>query len=202
MAQPVDSGGPRIMWAISQIVERDGISKQAVSKVVQSLIEKHDIPVERDGRGRVAKVSLAHYDFHRGQFVNPAKVAAARGASAPPAEPGTGRNDSFDEARRINEWLKVEQTRLQQRVDSGKLLRADKIGEALDHVGREAQAIIARLPNKADDIALAGAKEGVHGVRVLLRTLAAEINTQIADALAKIGVEAPATDAALTDDGG
>ncbi|WAC26412.1 hypothetical protein [Ancylobacter sp. SL191] len=197
MASPVDSG-PRVMWSVSQIAERDGISKQAVSKVVQSLIAGHDIPVERDSRGRVARVSLAHYDHHRGQFANPAKVAAAR-----PSTPGPladTRGDSFDEARRQNEWLKVEREKLAQAQERKQLVRADLLTEALERVGREIQSLVARLPNKADDLALAGAKEGVHGVRIALRAAANDINTAIADALANIAHLAPVADPAQTDE--
>lgn len=198
MAGPVDSAAPRIWWSVSQIAERDGVTKQAVSKTVQALIEKHDLPVERDGRGRVAKVSLAHYDHHRGQFTNPAKVSAGR--ASPPPGGDIPRGDSFDEARRINEWLKVDREKLAQAEERGKLLRTDKLGEALDLVGREIQSLIAKLPNRADDLALAGAKEGVHGVRVGLREIAFDINSRVAAALASLGEAAPATDPAMTDE--
>lgn len=197
MAQPVDSQGPRVLWSISQIAERDGISKQAVSKVVQALIADHDLPVERDVRGRVSRVSLAHYDHHRGQFANPAKVAAARPARPVPEG---DRGDSFEEARRQNEWLKVEREKLDQARERKLLVRVDMLSEALDRVGREIQSIIARLPNKADEVALAGAKEGVHGVRVLLRDVAFELNTKVADGLSSLASAAPASEPALTDD--
>lgn len=194
MAEAVDSTGPRVMWSISQIAERDGISKQAVSKVVQAQIAQHDVPVERDSRGRVSKVSLAHYDHHRGLFTNPAKMAAPRQA---PAAPGfEARGDSFDEARRQNEWLKVEREKLAQALERKQLVRADLLTMALEIAGREIQSIVARLPNKADDLALAGAKEGVHGVRIGLRDAAFDINTSIADALAKIAETAAVADPA------
>lgn len=196
----MDDAAPRVMWSVSQIAERDGVSKQAVSKTVQSLIEKHGLPVERDMRGRVARVSLAAYDHHRGLFVNPAKVAGSNGA--PPKPPGgeVPRGDSFDEARRQNEWLKVEREKLAQAEERGKLLRTDKLGDALDRIGREIQSLNAKLPNKADDIALAGAKEGVHGVRVALRDIAFEMNSRIAALLADIAEAAPANDPAMADE--
>lgn len=198
MAQPVDSNGPRVMWSVGQIAERDGITKQAVSKVVQALVADHGIPVERDGRGRVARLSLAHYDHHRGQFTNPAKVAAAR-PSPPPSDP-VRPSDSFEEARRQGEWLKVEREKLAQAVERKQLARVDLLAEALDRAGREMQSLIARLPNKADDIALAGAKEGVHGVRIALRDIAFALNTSIADVLADIAEAAPAADPAQMDE--
>ena len=60
--------------------ERDGISRQAISKTVRELIAKHEIPVERDGRDRIVRVSVAHIDHYRGKFQNPAKVMASRPA--------------------------------------------------------------------------------------------------------------------------
>ncbi|MEP9378398.1 hypothetical protein ABLE91_16905 [Aquabacter sp. CN5-332] len=200
MAQPVDSSGPRVMWSVSQIAERDGISKQAVSKVVQGLIAQHGVPVERDTRGRVARISLAHYDHHRGQFSNPAKVVASR--PSPPIGGDVPRGDSFEEARRQNEWLKVEREKLDQAKERKQLVRVDLMSVALERAGREIQAIIARLPNQADDVALAGAKEGVHGVRLKLRDVAFELNSSVADAMAALAAEAPASDPALSDEDG
>lgn len=197
MSKPVDSGGPRVMWTIGQIAERDGISKQAVSKVVKALVEGHDVPVERDSRGRLARISLAHYEHHRSQFANPAKVAAPRPAA--PEEP-TPRSDSFEEARRQGEWLKIERERIRHQEELKQLVRADRLGEALDICGREIQAVVARLPNKADDVAVAVSKEGVHGVRILLRDIAFELNSAIADLLEGIAAKAPKTDPVIGED--
>ena len=197
MSHPVDSQGPRVLWSISKIAERDGITKQAVSKVVQALISDHDLPVERDTRGRVSRVSLPHYDHHRGQFTNPAKVMAARPARSP-AEGDRG--DSFEEARRQGEWLKVEREKLDQARERKLLVRVDMLSEALDRAGREIQSIVSRLPNKADDVALAGAKEGVHGVRVLLRDIAFKLSMEVADRLSELAVAAPAHEPALSDE--
>ncbi len=196
---PVDSAGPRIMWSISQIAERDGVSRQSVSKQVQGFVADHDLPVERDGRGRIAKVSLPHYDHLRGQFTNPAKVAASRPAAAVTA-PVADRGDSYDEARRQEAWLKVEREKLDQARERRELVRADKWGEAAERAGREIQSLIARLPNSADELSHAGMKEGVHGVRIMLRQIAFDLSTGIADALAALEIEAPALDPALSDD--
>jgi len=197
MSHPVDSQGPRVLWSISKIAERDGITKQAVSKVVQALISDHGLPVERDTRGRVSRVSLPHYDHYRGQFANPAKVMAAR---PPRVVPDGDRGDSFEEARRQGEWLKVEREKLDQARERKLLVRVDMLSEALDRAGREIQAIVSRLPNKADDVALAGAKEGVHGVRVLLRDIAFKLSTEVADRLSELAVAAPTNEPALSDE--
>jgi hypothetical protein len=196
------SGETLVMWSIAQIADRDKVSKAAVSKAAKKLIEERpDTPVERDGQGRVMRISLAHYDHHRQRFVNPAKATApirSVSSSSPtgPLDP----SDSFDEARRQSEWLKVGRERIRHQEEVGLLLRRDKVEEAQRVAGREIQNIVRRLANKADDIAMAVSKEGVHGVRVLLRQVAFEIGNEIANRLELVADEATATDALIEDE--
>ncbi|WP_223998415.1 hypothetical protein [Aureimonas sp. SA4125] len=195
----MEDDAPRVMWAISQIAERDGISRQAVSKVVIGLVDDHAIPVERDGRGRISKVSLAHWDHHRSRYSNPAKAPVPRPDAAGKAVI-PDQKDSFEEARRLGEWLKVERERIRQAEERGRLFRADRTVEALTMAGREIQSLIGKLPNRADDLAVAVSREGAHGLRVLLRQIAFDLSTDIAARLALIASGAPAQDEALTED--
>lgn len=191
-----------IMWSIAQIADRDGVSKAAVSKAAKKLIEdKPDTPVERDGQGRVMRLSLAHYDHHRQRFVNPAKATAPiRPVSQPGAQRALDTTDSFDEARRQSEWLKVARERIRHQEAVGLLLRRDMVEEAQRVAGREIQNIVRRLANRADDVAMAVSKEGVHGVRVLLRQVAFEIGNEIATRLELVANEASATDPLIEDE--
>lgn len=189
-----------VMMTLSEIAERDKVSRQAISKTVRELIEKHDIPVERDGRGRIARVSAAHIDHYRERFQNPAKVMASRGPGSndkavretAPANLPDG--DSFEEAKRRNEWLRYGRQKLEHDEECGRLVRVDSIVAALDALGRETQAIVARLPNHADDLSVPFAKEGVHGLRTALRDVAFQINTAIAEKLAEIAISAPVSE--------
>lgn len=190
-----------IMVAISHIAERDDVSKQAVSKTVKRLLDdRPDTPVERGSQGQVLRISLAHYDHYRQRFVNPAKasapirpiVSAPLLDDVPPLVPS--QEDSFDEARRQSEWLKVGREKLRQQEESGRLLRKDKIDEAHRVISAELQSIIKRLPNRADAVAEAVSKEGIHGARVLLRQIAFELGNQLADKLAQIAQSAPTED--------
>ena len=188
-----------IMVAISYIAERDDVSKQAVSKTVKRLLDdRPDTPVERGSQGQVLRISLAHYDHYRQRFVNPAKASAPIRpiVSAPLLDdvPPFRQEDSFDEARRQSEWLKVGREKLRQQEVSGQLVRKDKIDEAHKIIGAELQSIIKRLPNRADDVAHAVSKEGIHGARVLLRQIAFELGNQLADKLAEIAKTAPPED--------
>jgi len=189
-----------VMMTLSEIAERDGISRQAVSKTVRELIAKHEIPVERDGRGRIARVSVGHIDHYRDKYQNPAKVLASR--PSPPEETPRREDapsivpdaDSFEEARRRNEWLRYSRLKLEHDEACGRLISAEVYAAALDSLGREAQAIIARLPNYADDLAAPFAKEGVHGLRVALRDVAHQINLAVSKRYAEIAVTAPEKD--------
>jgi len=190
------------MWSISQIAARDGVSKPAVSKTVKKLMEdRPETPVERGAQGQVMKISLAHYDHYRQRFVNPAKASApirpvVPVASVPPINP----SDSFDEARRQSEWLKVGREKIRHQEECGQLVRRDRLEDGHKAIGTELLSIIRRLPNRADDVALAVSKEGVHGVRVLLRQIAFEIGNQMADKLAELAETAPEHDPLIEDE--
>lgn len=189
------------MWTISQIAERDGVSKAAVSKAVKKLAEdRPDTPIERGPQGQVQRVSLAHYDHYRQRHVNPAKATApirnVVSGTASPLDP----SDSFEEARRQSEWLKVGRERIRHQEDIGQLLRRDRVEEAQRTIGRDIQSIVRRLQNKADEVALAVSKEGVHGARVELRRIAFELGNEIADRLAIVSEQAAETDELIEDE--
>jgi phage terminase Nu1 subunit (DNA packaging protein) len=189
-----------IMVAPAHVAERDKVTKQAVTKLVRDLAEKSGLPVERDGRGRIVRFSLAHFDHLRERFASSEKVSAARTASsiASAQKPSTiSAENSRDEALRQEAWLKVGRERLRQQEDAGNLVRADMLAEALARAGREIQSMVARLPNSADDLAIAVSKEGAHGLRVALREKAFEVNTKIAEVLANLAVQARDHDPAI-----
>jgi len=202
------SDGTLTMRTISEIAARDGVSKMAVSKAVKKLLEaKPDTPVERDGQGRVMRVSLADYDEFRARHVNPAKSKVPLRHDDDPApadqiQPGgaTPRTDSFEEARRQAEWMKVRREQLRHQEATGALIRKDRTEEALRQAGREIQATIRRIQNRADDIAVAVSKEGIHGARLALRKIADEIGEEIADKLAMTASEAPEFDEPIESD--
>lgn len=195
-----------IMWSIGQIAERDGVSKPAISKQVKKMLEaKPETPVEFDGQGRVLKVSLAHYDEFRHRHINPAKATAplrpieGETAEEQPSEPKVAAKDSFEEARRQSEWLKVTRERIRHQEELGQLVRADKLSEAVRSAGTEIRTVLARLQNRSDEFALAVSREGVHGVRVLIRRIVFDLGNEIADKLEQVAAAAPEVDAMIED---
>lgn len=174
---PVDA--PRaVMLAISEIAARDGVSKQAVSRKVRQLVEKHDLQVERDELGRVIKVNVAHYDHLRGRLDDPSK------AQAPPRVP---KSESYDEALRLKTWTEAERSRLRLQEEMGQLLPVADVAEAVKACGEETVLVVKRLVNFADELAAVVARDGTHGLRLMLKTIADRQCGEIADAVGQLG---------------
>ena len=194
-----------VMWGIGQIAARDQVSKAAVSKHVKKMCENMpDAPVERGGQGQVLRVSLAHYDHYRQRHLNPAKTKEPIKALKPmqPGDGGAGsQSDTFEEARRQSEWLRVGLARIRHQEECGQLIRKDRIDEAHRQIGRDLQMLIQRLPNRADDLAAAVAREGAHGARMLLRKIAFELGNGLADRLEAMAAQAPAGDETIEAEG-
>lgn len=180
---PVDA--PRaVMWTVRQVADRDGVSKQAVSKKVRELVEKHGLSVERDAQGRVVALNVAEYDHLRGRYGDPSKAQAPRQADVPQTAP----SESYDEALRQKTWHEAERRRLEVEELKGKLVRVDEVEHAVAESGAAIARIIDRLPAAADDLAAAVAREGTHGLRVALKGLANGMRESIANELDKLVV--------------
>ncbi|WP_050578777.1 hypothetical protein [Rhizobium leguminosarum] len=170
-----------VMSTISQIAARDRVSKAAVSKAVKKMFEKMpETPVERGSQGQVVRVSLAHYDHFRDRFMSITGLPAGQQALSPrSAGSQVDPSESFNEARRQNEWLKLERERLKHQVESGLLIDKAKVEGETKSMRREIQARINRLPNIADGLALAISREGVFGARHFLSDHAAKLSAEI-----------------------
>lgn len=184
----VDAAPRAVMWSLSQIAERDGVSKQAISAAVKRLVAS-GLTVERDGRGHVKAVNVAQYDALRGQYGDPSKdQRPPKPDEQSPAKPG----ESFDEARRVGAWLDNEKARLALAKEKGEYVLLAGVAEALTEAGMDIARIIDRGVNAADDVAAACGRDGVHGVRTAMKALFARMRNEIADKLAKVAADAPA----------
>ena len=205
---PHTNDGPKVMWSPAQIAERDGITKEAVLKAVRKLVKAHDFPVGRDGRGRIARISLAHWDHYRGRFADPAKIgarkgkpakAAARAVRDAPVSQGVSPGDSFEEAKRQNEWLKVDNQKMARAELAGNLVRKDKVDRGTESVILAIRARVGRLPNRADEIVAAAAVEGVSGSRRVMREIVFEMLASLESDFCEIAASAPEHDPLLVD---
>lgn len=194
----VDSTSPppaAVMWSVGQIAERDTVSKQAVSKKVIALADNHGLEVTRDARRRIIAVNVAQYDLLRERYDDPSKAQAQRPAGelplGAPSSPRAESKDSREEADRQRAWIDAERARMRLGVERKELLPAAQFNQAIDECGAEIARIIDRLAASTDEIAVAAGRDGAHGVRVLLKSIAQKMRGDIATALAAIAAEAP-----------
>jgi hypothetical protein len=188
-ALPGLSEPPRaVMWTVSQIAERDGVSKQAVSKKVGELVAS-GLTVERAPNGNVRTVNVVEYDRLRGRTDNPSKEQ--RPARSEPDPGAKDEGDSYKEALRTKTWHESERLRLDLEERRGSLVRVDAVTDAVVTCAGSITAIVDRLPNAADDLVAAVSREGVHGIRVELKKLASRMRREIAEAMAQVASDAP-----------
>lgn len=192
-----------VMWSVTRIAERDGVSRQAISKHVARLIEHHNLDVTRDGRGRVSAVNIVHFDDLRRRFGDSGKARSAEperpGPQSEP-EPSSGSNETLDGARRIKLLHETELLRLRLLEDAGDLLRKDTIEAGLDRLAEEIGRIV-DLPQHADVIAAAAGK-GLHELRIVLKRLTVEMRSAISGHAAALAATAPQRDEAIPEGSG
>lgn len=186
---PIAEAHDAVMWTAQAIADRDKISKQAVTKQVRRLADEHGLLVERDGRGRITKLNVVQYDSLRQRFGDASKTQAPK----PPAEARKPAADSRDEAMRRTAWIEAERARLSLDELTGKLVRVADIIAAVAACGEAIAEIIERLPNAADDLAAAVARDGSHGLRLALAGEAHRLRGEIASKLRAVAMRtAPA----------
>ena len=194
MAAEVQSDGLR--WSLKQIAERDSISVKAVSKAVARLIETDGLAVSRDARGRVSAVDLAQYDHLRRRTDNPSRVQAAATVAGREAR-DTGGGD-YNAA--LTEKTRYEAIRRRLEVEElqGQLVRVDAIADAATRIASDLARLIDQMPQAADTLAAALARDGSRGLQVELKKLAHTWRERLADKLA--GLAAGGLDGEADDD--
>lgn len=176
-----------VMWSIKQVAERDRVSKQAVSKRVKRLVEQHGLSVERNSQGAITALNVAEYDHLNGRYSDPSKTQAPRSELPDAIKP----SESYDEALRQKTWHEAERRRIELDELKRKLVRVDDVLPALARCAEAIVMTIDRLPNSADDLAGAVAREGTHGLRVELKKIAVGLRKQIDKALTAVAQAMP-----------
>ncbi|WP_069307559.1 hypothetical protein [Methylobrevis pamukkalensis] len=178
-----------VMWTIAQIVARgqDG-SQPNVSKMVGRLVEKHGLEVERGPNGKIRAVNIAHYDQLRGRYGDPSKRQVQE------REPQRPAAESYDEALRVRAWIDAENKKIDLALRKGLLTPTAQVRAGTEEAFGVIAALIDRLPNSADDLAAATAREGVHGLRVMLKKIASRMRADVATALQSVFEAAPESD--------
>ncbi|GJE45314.1 hypothetical protein AEGHOMDF_4508 [Methylobacterium soli] len=182
---------PEVMWAPARIAERDGVTREAVLKLARDYVEDHDLTVERDARGRIATINVVAYDLIRSRVGDPSK---AQTRQRPVAPKHLTELNSYDEALRQKTWHEAEKRRLELAELKGALIRKDRLQAAILTCGEEIVRVLDRLPQAANDLSIAVAKDGEHGLRTALKALASRLRADVAAALTNIAAGSPAQD--------
>jgi hypothetical protein len=181
------------LMTIGELAARDGKTKQAISKMVQRLIEQHRLPVERDSRGRVSRVDREGFDRLRHTHGDSTKL---REYSPPDATTLAG-NATLDGARREQIIEATRLTRLRLAAEAEALVRVDRVEEAASRLAEEIARQVDILPF-LDDLIAAYGRGDMHAVRQAARKANEQMRTRIAEACAALAQAAPARDETLT----
>jgi DNA-binding transcriptional ArsR family regulator len=178
-----------VMWSIQQIAERDGVSKQAVSKQVARLVERHGLNVERDSQGRVTAVNVAEYDHLRGRFGDPSKAQAPKPAAGVLDTPAVASSESYEEALRQKTWHEAEQKKLALALTKREQIPIADLDDAVVPLSDALVGTFEDLVSRADEIATALTRGGLQHLRATLKKIAADQRRRAAEALEQLLAE-------------
>lgn len=199
---PAAQGG---FWlSISDLAKHKGLSKQALAERVVRF-EAAGKLTTRPGPGRSKLVNVAEFDRAAGEIGDLAReqgAATRRGAAlpapltaiAPPVDPDAPVY-TVEQAR--NMAYRAELARLDLEERQEKLVRRDRVKEALRLCVDPIARAFDRLPQEADELADAYERGGLHGLRQALKELARKGRSAAAEALEGMLQSAPTDDEPL-----
>lgn len=189
MTEQPNTTEPAGLWlTITELAERAGLGKPAVSERVARL-ERAGHLRTRPGRGRSKLVNAAEYDRAVGQVADLGRTQGAltrRGAdpeAAPPPPAAESGEPVYTREQARNMAYKAELARLELEERQGKIVSVDIVRAAALRAGEEIVRVLDRLPQAADELAVALTKEGPHGVRLALKRIVLAMRADIDAAL-------------------
>ncbi len=159
---------------ISELAKSRGVSKQAVSRRAGRL-RAQGLLSARPGPCGALLINVAEFDRATGEATDLAR--ATNGAP----KGGTREASVYtrEQARRASYSADLMRLDLEERT--GKLIRVDEVVEALSALGDRLAMTIDMLPEIAEDIAVAVAKDGERGARTALKKAAYDWRVRLAD---------------------
>jgi hypothetical protein len=184
---------PALWVSIRELARRKGIAPQSVHERIVRLGSKIEL---RPGRGRERLVNIAQFDQLTGDnsFLPQASAAATVRmladeplAPALPAAPG---GKTISDVQREKQLYDTGLTALKYAEARGEVLPIGGdhgIEQATREIGDAFRQTVGRLHMRAPELAVAAARDGVAGVRTLLKTAERDILGSLATALAALG---------------
>lgn len=198
---------PALWISFSELARRKGITPQSVSERIARLGNKIEL---RPGRGRERLVNVAQFDQVTGEnsflpqtaaaatvrMLSENPLALAQPAAAAIAAPG-GR--SISDVQREKLLYDTGLTALKYAEARSEVLPIDGehgIEQATREIGDAFRQAVGRLHMRAAEAVAVGAKDGVIGMRALLKSAERDILRSLSSALAAIGDKGKAIEAA------
>lgn len=210
---PNTSGGGGLWLTITDLAAHKNLGKAAISERVARFEAAGQITT-RPGKGRTKLVNVAEFDRAAGEIGDLSReqgAATRRSHALPPPPVPLSDPDApvytVEQAR--NMAYKAELARLDLEERQGRIVSVDVVRAAAMRAGEEIVRVLERLPQAADELAVALTKEGSHGVRLALKRIGLSLRNDIAAALSEATTEAlrgapegGASGAEMIDDGG
>lgn len=152
-----------------------GVSRQAISKLVRA----KKIPVLANG-----KISPAHADDALGDTQERVVIRET------PAARSAGADSGLSKARAADAFYSAQRSKLKYERELGQLVPTNDVGAAAAACNAALVQSIERIPARAEDIISAAAKEGIVGVRAVLKDIARDVRRNASDAFAKLVADA------------
>lgn len=195
---------PALWVSFSELARRKGITPQSVSERIARLGDKIEL---RPGRGRERLVNIAQFDQVTGENSFLSQTAAAATVRmqaenpfplAQPAAPGGG-GRTISDVQREKLLYDTGLTALKYAEARSEVLPIDGehgIEQATREIGDAFRQAVGRLHMRAAEAVAVGAKDGVIGMRALLKSAERDILRSLSTALAAIGDKGKAIEAA------
>jgi hypothetical protein len=193
------------LWlSLGEIARRRGISKQAISKRLARLVA-HGAAVPTRRHGRRLLINVAAFDRALGdnsflpQTAAAATVRMLTENPLAPAQPATPGGRSISDVQREKLLYDTGLVALKYAEARGEVLPIGGdhgIEQATRELGDAFRQAVGRLHMRAAEAVAVGAKDGVVGMRALLKSAERDILRSLATALAAIGNKGKAIEAA------
>jgi hypothetical protein len=191
---------PALWISISELARRKGISQQAVSDRISRLGSKIEL---RPGRGRERLVNIAQFDQVTGEnsfLPQTAAAATVRMLSDPlaPTQPVAPGGRTISDVQKEKLLYDTGLTALKYAEARGEVLPIGGehgIELASREIGDAFRQAVGRLHMRAAEAVAVGARDGVAGMRALLKSAERDILRSLATALAAIGDKGKAIEA-------
>jgi hypothetical protein len=192
-----DAAGP--LLTITELASLKGVTKQTMSERVLGFEAKHGLRT-RPGKGGAKLVPLAEYDQLAGEISDLSKLQAAATVrvrreeaegDAAGGEPGFSLTDVQRRKLSYEANLKA----LEYARQSGQLVAVTDVKRVVERIVEASRGAVDALVSRADELTAAANKDGVVGVRAVLRDTAFKLAGTIAAAWRDLETVSKADDA-------